>query len=254
MLRYAPGETVAHGLDPRAKLGFQAGFAITALAADSLPWLAAVYAVAGMALVAARLSPLTVARDYRVVLLVLGLAPLLAGVALGPPWFRVDPALRSGFAVSRVPPVLAVSAAYVRTTPVRDTRAALQRAIPGRAGQMLGVGVGMVFRFFPLVVDDLRTVRAALWARAGQRRPPWVQARVLAVRGVDRTTTRADRLSLALRARCFAWNPTLPALRYRRRDSLVTAIGVALALAPVAAFLWRTLPAVSAVGRFIPIG
>ena len=254
MLSYRPGETLAHGLDPRSKLGFQAGFAVAALAADSLVWLVAVYLVAAVALVAARLSPVTVVRDYRVVLVVLALAPLLAGVAFGPPWFRVDPALRSLFAVSRVPPVLAVSAAYVRTTPVRDTRAALQRTIPGRAGQLLGVGVGMVFRFFPLVVDDLLTVRAALWARAGQRRPPWIQARILAVRGLDRTMARADRLSLALRARCFAWNPTLPALRYRRRDYLVTAAGVALALAPVAAFALRALPAVSAVGRFIPIG
>jgi biotin transport system permease protein len=254
MLSYAPGETVAHGLDPRAKLGFQAGFAVAALAADSLTWLAAVYAISAVALAAARLSPLRVAHDYRVVLLVLGLAPLLAGVAVGPPWFRLDPAFRSAFAVSRVPPVLAVSAGYVRTTPVRDTRAALQRTIPGRAGQLLGVGVGMVFRFFPLVVDDLLTVRAALWARVGQRRRPWVQARVLVVRGLDRTMARADRLSLGLRARCFAWNPTLPALRYRRRDYLVTAVGVALALAPLAPLLWRALPAVSAVGRFIPIG
>ena len=254
MLSYRPGETVAHGLDPRAKLGFQAGFAVAALAAGSLRWLVAIYALAAVALAAARLSPVTVARDYRVVLAVLGVAPLLAGVALGPPWFRVDPALRSLFAVSRVPPVLAVSGAYVRTTPVRDTRAALQRTIPGRAGQLLGVGVGMVFRFFPLVVEDLRTARAALWARAGQRRPPWVRARVLAVRGLDRTMVRADRLMLALRARCFAWNPTLPALRYRARDYLVTAVGLALALAPVAAAAWHTLPAVSAVGRFIPIG
>jgi biotin transport system permease protein len=254
MLSYESGETLAHGLDPRAKLGFQAGFAVAALAAGSLPWLAAVYAVAGIVLVAAWLSPLRVARDYRVVLLVLGVAPLLAGVTLGSPWFRVDPALRSLFAVCRVPPVLAVSAAYVRTTPVRDTRAALQRSIPGRAGQLLGVGVGMVFRFFPLVVDDLLTVRAAIRARGGERRPVWVQTRLLVVRGLDRTMARADRLSVALRARCFAWDPTLPALRYRRRDYVVTGAGVVLALAPLAAFLWRALATVSVVGRFIPIG
>ncbi|MEF8852803.1 MAG: energy-coupling factor transporter transmembrane component T [Haloarculaceae archaeon] len=254
MLSYAPGGTVAHGLDPRAKLGFQAGFAVAALAADSLAWLGAVYAVGGVALLAARLSPRSVARDYRVVLAVLGLAPLLAGVAPGPPWFRVDPALRSALAVARVPPVLAVSAAYVRTTPVRETRAALQRSLPGRAGRLLGVGVGLVFRFFPLVVEDLLTVRGALWARAGQRRPPWARARLLAVRGLDRTLARSERLTLALRARCFAWNPTLPGLRYRRRDYLVTAVGLALAAAPLVAALWRFPAPVSTVGRFIPVG
>jgi biotin transport system permease protein len=254
MLSYEPGETLAHGLDPRAKLGFQAGFAVAALAAGSVAWLAAVYAVAGVVLLVVRLSPLRVARDYRVVLLVLAFAPVLSGVALGPPWFRIEPALTSAFAVSRVPPVLAVSAAYVGTTPVRDTRAALQRSIPGRPGQLLGIGVGLVFRFFPLVVDDLRTVRAAVRARAGERRSVWVRARILVVRGLDRTLARSDHLSLALRARCFAWNPTLPALRFRPRDYLVTAFGLVLAVSPLVARVGNGLGLVSAVGRFIPIG
>jgi biotin transport system permease protein len=60
---------------------------------------------------------------------------------------------------------------------------------------------------------------------------------------MDRTLARADRLALALRARCFAWNPTLPPLRFRRRDSLVVALALALAGSVL------TGP-----GRFIPVG
>ena len=245
MLSYRPGTTPAHGLDPRAKLGFQAGFAVAALAASSTGWLLGAYALAGLVLASARLSPIRVARDYRVVLAVLAFAPVLAGFVPGPPWFDAGPATRSALAVARVPPVLAVSAAYVRTTPVRDTRAAVQWLVPGRVGQLLGVGVSLVFRFFPLLVSDLRTVRSAIQARGGQRRSVLVRGRLLAVRGLDRTLARSDRLALALRARCFAWNPTLPALSFRRRDYPVAAAGVALACAP----LVRPV-----VGTFIPVG
>ncbi|SFR96357.1 biotin transport system permease protein [Halomicrobium zhouii] len=233
MLSFVPGSTPAHRLDPRSKLCFQAGFAVAALAADSVAWLAATYLLTAVVLTAARLSPVRVARDYRIVLGVLAVAPVVAGLALGPPWFRVGPARDSLFAVLRVPPVLAVSAAYVRTTPVRDTRAAIQRVVPGRPGQLLGVGVGLVFRFFPLVVDDLRTVRTAMHARAGQRRPFHDRARRLFLRGLDRTVARADRLAVALQARCFAWNPTLPALAFERADYPVMLAGIALGLAPV---------------------
>ncbi|ELK50806.1 putative cobalt ABC transporter permease, partial [Haloferax sp. BAB-2207] len=43
-----------------------------------------------------------------------------------------------------------------------------------------------------------------------------------------------DALALALRARCFAWNPTLPEIRFGRRDApglvLAAALLVSLAL------------------------
>lgn len=237
MLSYEHGETLAHRLDPRSKLAFQFGFAVAAFAVPSLPWLAGAYALAGAALLAGRVSPIRVARSYRVVLAVLLLAPPVAGVVPGPPWFRTGPALASLFAVARVPPVLAVSAVYVATTPARDTRAAIQRSIPGRAGQLLGVGVSLVFRFLPLVVDDLETVRDAVRARAGDGRSVRDRARILFVRGLDLAMTRADRLALALRTRCFAWNPTLPELRFGPADYPVAVLGVALALSPLVGFV-----------------
>lgn len=237
MLSFIPGTTLAHRLDPRSKLCFQAGFAVAALAAESVAWLAGVYLLTGLVLLAARLSPVRVARDYRVVLGVLAVAPVVAGFTLGSPWFQVDPALASLFAVLRVPPVLAVSAAYVRTTPVRDTRAAIQRLVPGRTGQLLGVGVALVFRFFPLVVSDLKAVRTAMHARGGERRPFYDRARRLFLRGLQRTVARADRLAVALQARCFAWNPTLPELAFSRRDYPVVLVGVLLGVAPIVPLL-----------------
>jgi biotin transport system permease protein len=233
MLSYRPGETVVHRLDPRSKLLVQFGLA-TAVFARPTPGVVAgaTLLTLGM-LAAARLSPLAVLRAYKLVFAVLALGPVIAGIALDPPWFRVEPALRSVQAVSRVVPVLFVSAAYLTTTPVRETRAAVQRLVPGKAGQLFGVGMALVIRLFPVVLRDAREVRDAIQARGGERRPFWVRARLLAVRSLERTLDRSDRLGMALRARCFAWNPTLPPLAFHRRDYPVLALGIALTLSPL---------------------
>ncbi|MFB6233251.1 MAG: energy-coupling factor transporter transmembrane protein EcfT, partial [Haloarculaceae archaeon] len=43
----------------------------------------------------------------------------------------------------------------------------------------------------------------------------------------------ADRLAVALRARCFAYNPTLPPLSFSRIDYPVLGLAAALALSPL---------------------
>jgi biotin transport system permease protein len=231
MLRYTPGETPVHRLDPRAKLAFQVGFAIAVFASSSLVWLAALTGLALVGVLAARLSPIRVLRSYWIVLLVLSFGPLIAGVTLGPPWFRVEPALDSLRTIVRLVPVLLVSGAFVHSTPVRDTRAAIQHTVPGRFGQLLGVGVGLTFRFVPVIRADVTRIREALAARGGETRSLRDRASRLVTLSVVRAFARADRLSLALRARCFAYNPTLPALSFERRDFVVTGLAVGLALA-----------------------
>jgi len=244
MLTYRDGNTLAHRLDPRSKLVVQVGFAVAVFATVDPVWLGALAAVPVASLAAARLSPLAVVRSYRVLLVVLALGPPLAAVTFSPPWVVPERAVRSALSVSRVALLLFVTSAYVVSTPARDSRAAVQRLIPGKPGQLLGVGVELTVRFLPLVRRDIAQIRTAIRARGGAERSLVDRARRVALVGTRRAFTRADRLALALRARCFAWNPTLPRLRFRRRDYLVTAFGLALAASPF----------VPAVGRFIPIG
>jgi biotin transport system permease protein len=123
-----------------------------------------------------------------------------------------------------------VSTAYIRTTPVRQSRAAIQHLLPGRVGVLLGAGVGLVLRFLPLMRHDLATIRSAMAARLGDQRSLFDRVRLVGVTGLGRVFLRADRLSLALRARCFSWNPTLPPLSFARRDYPVLALSVLLAL------------------------
>lgn len=230
MLTYEPDDALAHRLDPRSKLALQAGFALAALAHTSPEALVALSGVAVLALASARVPLRRALYAYRYALLLLAVAPVVAGAAVGPPWFAPAAAVEPAFSSYRVLLVLLVSAAYVRSTPIRDSRAAIQRTVPGRPGRLLGVGVGLVFRFLPVLRSDFRTIRDASAARLGTERGALERVTRLGTLALSRSFERADRLALALQARCFAWNPTLPPLSFSRLDVPVLALAVALAL------------------------
>jgi biotin transport system permease protein len=67
-------------------------------------------------------------------------------------------------------------------------------------------------------------------ARLGTERSLAERIRLVGVTGLRRVFLRSDRLALALRARCFSWNPTLPPLSFARRDYPVVVVSVLLAL------------------------
>ncbi|WP_435076425.1 energy-coupling factor transporter transmembrane component T family protein [Halococcus sp. AFM35] len=228
MLSYDPGTSIAHRLDPRAKLAVQVGFALAVFAHTSPRGLAIASLFAGCVLAVAELPPQTAVREVRYALPFLLAGPLLAAITLGSPWVAPGEALAPALASYRVLLVLFVSVAYVRTTPVRDSRAAIQHVVPGRFGRLCGMGVALVFRFLPVLLADLTRARAAMQTRLGSERALTERMELLVVAGIRRTFARADRVALALRARCFAWNPTLPALRFSRIDAPVLVLAVAL--------------------------
>jgi biotin transport system permease protein len=230
VLAYEPGDSLAHGLDPRAKLAVQVAFAAAAFAHTTPRGLVALTALVALLLAGAATSPVGAAIAFRFALPFLIVAPILEGIVLGPPWFAVAEAAAPALASYRVLLILLVSAAYVRTTPVRESEAAIGRLVPGRPGRALAVGVALVFRFLPVLQRDLSTVRAAMHARLGTERPLRERMRIVATGGLNRAFARADRLSLSLRARCFAWNPTLPALALSARDLPALALAAVLAV------------------------
>lgn len=227
-LAYRPGDSFAHRLDPRTKFAVQIGFVVVAFVYTTPGGLSVLTGLTLLLLVGADTSPLSAARELRYLLPFLVGAPLIQGLTLGSPWFVVTDAVPPALASYRILLVLFVSAAYVRTTPVRDSRAAIQRTVPGRFGRFLAVGVAFVFRFLPVVQRDVARIREAQRARLGDQRPVRDRARLLAIAGFNRAFERADTLALALQARCFAWNPTLPELRMGYRDVPALALAAAL--------------------------
>ncbi|AUV83398.1 cobalt ABC transporter permease [Salinigranum rubrum] len=229
-LSYVAGDSLAHRLDPRTKLALQAGFAVAAVAHTTPTGLLVLTAVTLVFLRLASTPVVASLRSYRAFLPFLVAAPVVEALTLGAPWLVVGDAVRPALASCRVLLLLLVSTAYIRTTPVRASRAAIQHLLPGRVGVLLGAGVGLVLRFLPLMRHDLATIRSAMAARLGDQRSLYDRIRLVGVTGLGRVFLRADRLSLALRARCFAWNPTLPPLSFARRDYPVLALSILLAL------------------------
>ena len=232
-MNYAPGDSFAHRLDPRSKLAFQAAFALAAFVHTTPRGLATLTPVVAVVLVASRTPPAATLRSYRAFLPFLLAAPVLEGLTWGPPWFAVREAVGPTLAAYRVVLVLLVSTAYVRTTPARESRAAIQRLVPGRTGVLLGASVGFVLRLLPLLRDDLSRIRAAIDARLGSERSLRERIRLVGQTGLRRVFRRSDRFALALQARCFSWNPTLPELRLGARDVPVVAAAVALVVVAV---------------------
>ena len=227
-LSYRPGDSLAHRLDPRSKLAFQVAFALAAFAHTTPRGLAALTALVLAVLVGSGLSVRRALVEYRFVFPFLLAGPLFSAATLGPPWIRWQAGFDTLLASYRVVLVLLVSAAYLRTTPVRDSRAAIQRLVPGKTGRLLGTGVGFVFRFLPVLQADLRRIRDASAARLGDQQSLVARMRRVGISGLAQALSRADRFALALRARCFAWNPTLPPLTFSRAD--VPIFGTSLAL------------------------
>ena len=233
MLAYEPDTTLAHRLDPRSKLAFQMGFAVAALARTTPSALAVLTVVTALVLMAARVSLFRALYAYRFALLLLGIAPLISMLVLGPPWIDPVAGIVPALASYRVLLILLVSAAYVRSTTVRDSRVAIQRTVPGKTGQLLGIGVALVFRFLPVIWRDLRTIRDASSARLGDQRSLVDRMGRLGTLGLGQAFRRADRLALALEARCFAWNPTLPRLSCSRLDFPIFVVALFLFLSPL---------------------
>lgn len=233
MLTFEPDETIAHDLDPRSKLAFQFAFAIAAIARPAPASLVALSILVGCVLASAGLSPIRVLAEHRYLYVILGFSVLIAAVTLGPPWIDVGDGLRTAHAAYGVGLVFLVSAAYVRSTPVRQSRAAIQRLVPGAPGRLLGIGVSLVFRFLPVVRRDIRTIRQAMAIRLGTERSATDRAARLSARGLTRAFERADRLSVALQARCLSWNATLPPLSFSRIDWLVFALSIAVGTSPL---------------------
>ncbi len=237
MLAYQPGNSVVHRLDPRTKLLFQCCFAAAAFAYTSPRGLLVFGTIGLLAVAAASSNPVRIVWAYRYVLPFLAGAPLVAMFTVGSPWIVPADATEPALASLRNLLVIVVCGGYIRTTSITDSRAAIQRTVPGRLGQFLGLGVELVGRFLPVLKRDLLAIRDAEAARLGTDRPLRERIITLTTAGLNRVFQRADRLSVAMQARCLSWNPTLPRLQFGWLDVPVVLLSVALGLAGIVRFV-----------------
>ncbi|MCL9815849.1 energy-coupling factor transporter transmembrane component T family protein [Natronocalculus amylovorans] len=233
MIGYRSGQTLFHRLDPRSKLLFQIAFAVVAFAYTTPRGLVALTLVAAVVALAASISVRQTLWSVRFLFPFLLGAPLIASLSVFPLEFTPADAVEPALSSYRIVLIFIVSAAYVRTTPIRDSRAAIQRTIPGKPGALLGVGVSLVFRYLPILRTELLSIRDAEAARLGSERPLRSRIELFTTAAVRRSFAHADRLSLALSTRCFAWNPTLPRLVFTKLDIPILLLSIVFLSLPV---------------------
>ncbi len=126
--------------------------------------------------------------------------------------------------------VFLLGAMLVATTPAAEVKAAVEwflRPLPGVPAARIGTLLGLMVRFVPLVFAEVTALREAQAARGVERRRnPVRRIFFLAVCALRRTVLRAERLALAMEARCYCDERTPRPMRVCRQDRRVLAAGL----------------------------
>ncbi len=129
--------------------------------------------------------------------------------------------------------VFFLGAILVATTPSAEVKAGVEwflRPIPGVPAARIGTMLGLMVRLVPLVFAEIEASREAQEARAvALRRNPLRRILCLALPALRRIVLRADRLALAMEARCYRDERTPRRLEAGPRDRVVLLAGLAWA-------------------------
>jgi len=234
---YIPVKGVLHRIDPRFKLVNMVLFSAAVMQAG--PVMQAVLSALVLALtVAGRLPLRTGLREIRHVgwLLLLVLAARALSVP-GPPLtvagltlpVTID-GLGQGAVICWQLAIIFfmgwVLVASTRPTEIKAAATRLLKPVPLVPEQRVGVMLGLILRLIPMVMDQAVLTMAAQRARCVEnRRNPVGRMVRFAVPYFRRLFTSADRLALAMDARCYSEDRTDPALKAGAGDwiALLTA-------------------------------
>jgi len=118
--------------------------------------------------------------------------------------------------------VVLVGLLFVSTTRPSEIKAAIEwflNPIPFVSGKRLATMLSLVMRFIPVILDQARETAAAQKARCVEnRKNPVYRLIRLGIPRISRTFERADKLAVAMEARCYTENRTDPELSATRLD------------------------------------
>jgi energy-coupling factor transporter transmembrane protein EcfT len=118
--------------------------------------------------------------------------------------------------------VVLVGLLFVSTTRPSEIKAAVEwflNPIPFVSGKRLATMLSLVMRFIPVILDQARETAAAQKARCVEnRKNPVYRLIRLGIPLIRRTFERADKLAVAMEARCYNENRTDPELSATRID------------------------------------
>ncbi len=248
ILGYQPGASPLHALDARVKVAGLAVISVASLSAQGAALvLACTVTTIGIALARCPLIACFVAMKWYMVLLFCVVVartlstpgdPLLPyGVALAIPLVEALPMSWQGLVAGillalRLVLVALLGLLLTLTTRPSHLRAAVEwflAPIPLIPHRQVATMIGLLVRFIPVILNQAAEVGEALRARASDNRVnPWRRMTALAMPLLRRTFVTADRLAMAMEARCYGSERTAHSFQLATRDWW--AMGVALLL------------------------
>lgn len=252
---YRTGATLAHRLDPAAKLIYCTLYLVAAFVAHGVLGFAATALACLAAVAATGMTAHAVTKTLRPFAWLMGFVfvfnalftisaqPLLA---LGPAALSWEGITVGAASVLRFALVLLGTAGLMATTSPTELADAVARLLAplrrlGFTTDGLTLGISMTFRFLPVLFDELQRITAAQQARGARfdQKSPLDRARAcipVIVPLLASALRRAETLALAIQNREYALDPhvertCIRSYRMRMNDALVIVLGAVVLLA-----------------------
>lgn len=235
VIGFQPGRSPFHRLDPRTKQALLMGLGGISLWGNWV-FMSSFTIVLLCAFSAAGLSLARMIREIRFFLYFLVLVFGVRALDFSHGWLPAVSTSSAAEAVLvcwRLLQVSLMGLLLMATTRIADIRAALAwylKPIPIVDERMAATMVGLLVRFLPVILFQAAEMSDAQRARCVEgRKNPLSRLMLFASPLLRRVFMSADELALAMQARCFSEQRTLPTLRFSGRDA--SALGIASLIA-----------------------
>jgi energy-coupling factor transporter transmembrane protein EcfT len=226
---FQPGTSLLHKLDVRFKLLFLILISLISLA-GGFAGLGILTGLVAALIVHSRLPLKSGSKEFRFFLIFL-LLILIARMLTTPGTALIEinsiaitrPGLMSGVLICwRLVIIALLGFLFVCTTPSSEIKAAVEWSLKPAAfipGKRIATMMGLIARFIPVILNQAKETAEAQRARCVEyRRNPLYRIVRLGLPLIRRTFEQADRLIVAMEARCYSENRTDPALSATRID------------------------------------
>lgn len=237
--RYQSGDTWLHGMDVRVKL---AALVLLSLSSVQMSLLSVAVGVATLLyfIKYLNLSIIAISRELRFFLVLLTIIFVLRSLSKpGDPAYSIGPVVISlegilqGIVIClRLILVVLLGLILVVSTRYSEVKKAIEWALtpfPFIPGRRVAAMIGLLLRFIPVIIIEVREIKDAQRARGIEaRKNPVFRIVKLTIPLARRTFLKAEKLAFAMEARCYQEARTNPQFDLSRKDGLILVLMIAI--------------------------
>lgn len=226
---FRPGASFLHGLDVRFKLVFLVMISIVSLKAALLALCVLTFVLIGV-IIDIRLPIKVILKELRYFLILLLFVFIARALTTpGSPLIQFNAVsvtregVHGGIMVCwRLMIIIMMGLSFVSTTRPSEIKAAVQwflNPFPFIPAKRIATMMSLIIRFMPVILDQAKETADAQRARGVEnRKNPLYRLKKLSIPLMRRTFVSADKLAVAMEARCYSENRTDPGLSSGIRD------------------------------------